>query len=359
MDQQNMLAIVQYQPGGPESLSVGHVQKPSPGDGEVLIKVMATALNRADTLQRKGKYSPPPGSSPILGLEAAGIIEAVGTCVTKFKEGDAVIALLTENLHLYRSLTTLGGGYAEYCTAPQGQVLPFPRGLSFVQGAGIAETWLTAYQLLHFVGSVKPNDNVLIHAGSSGVGIAAVQLVRFAGAFAYVTVGSEEKRKKALEYGANGGVVRQDNEWKDAALALTEGKEFNMILDCVGGTYWEQNADVVAVDGQWVLYGLMGGPDVNGPILAKLLRKRVALLATTLRARSLEYKAKLVSAFATSRLPLFETNQLRVIIDKVFPLRLVSEAHAMMDANKNTGKIILKVTDDADRVPVPRQREDL
>ncbi|EGD74174.1 quinone oxidoreductase PIG3 [Salpingoeca rosetta] len=341
-----MRAVVQTETGGPQTMSVGSVSRPKPGQGEVLIKVMATAVNRADTLQRQGWYPPPAGSSEIIGLEASGVVEIVGEgCSSKFKVGDPVIALLA------------GGGYAEYCTVPEGQLMPLPSGFSFVEGAAIPEGWLTAYQLLHFVGSVKKGDYVLIHAGASGVGLAAVQLTVAAGAIPVVTVGSPEKLASAVALGAVGGANRHEGPWIDTALKFTDGKGFNLVLDCVAGSYWEQNAQAVALDGTWVLYALMGGADIDGPLFRTLLKKRVTLVGTTLRTRSLDYKRRLISQFTQTSLPKFSSGQFKVSIAKVFPLDQVADSHTFLEENKNTGKIILQVHDGAQDKPQPQQQQ--
>lgn len=249
------------------------------------------------------------------------------------------------------------------------------------------QTWLTAFQLLHLVGRVQSGEFVLIHAGASGVGLAAVQLAKAAGAKPLVTAGSAEKVAAAVRLGALGGADRHEGLWAEKIATLTSGEGVSLILDCVGASYWEMNAEVLAVDGRWVLYGLLGGPNVEGPILGKLLRKRVQLLATTLRARPLKYRRELVRRFTEEALPSLGDGSFRyvcfkscdvpviytlswrrdytlrcriacahyaplspcynsVVVDTVFPLAEAAAAHAMMEANKNTGKIVLRVTDE-------------
>ncbi|XP_038078865.1 quinone oxidoreductase PIG3-like isoform X2 [Patiria miniata] len=329
-----MKAVSFDEPGGPEKLYIAEVKRPEPGQGEVLVKVYASAINRADTLQLGGSYNPPPGASEILGLEAAGEVVQLGPgCSSKWKQGDRVAALVA------------GGGNAEFVLAHEGHLMPMPSHMTMLEAAGIPEVWLTAYQLLHFVGHVKAGDRVLIHAGGSGVGTAAIQLVRLAGAEAIVTAGTQAKLDMAQELGAVAGFNYKQVDFADKVLEFTQNKGVDLILDCVGGSYGEKNLRVIAMEGTWVLYGLMGGVNVDGPILGGILRKRVTLVGTTLRTRSVEYKTDLVEAFTNNALPHFGT-RLKPITDRVFPLEEIVDAHKYMAANKNIGKIVLKVHDE-------------
>jgi len=325
------MRAVQYTPGGPENLGIGSVPIPSLGHGEILLKVFASGINRADTLQRQGFYPPPPGESEILGLEASGIVEKVSEDVTKWKVGDRVMSLLG------------GGGNAEWVKVHQDMVMKIPDKLTFLEAAAIPETWLTAYQILHLVGELKGGETVLIHAGGSGVGIAAIQLAKLAGADVIVTAGTDEKIAAAKEHGATHGFNYKSGNFDEHVLKVTEGKGVNVILDCVGASFWEQNATAIAMDGRWVLYGLLGGGQITGDILAKILRKRIKLVGTTLRARSIEYKAHLINKFRDSVGNSFEEGKLKIVIDTVYPLGKISEAHKLMESNANTGKIILQV----------------
>lgn len=327
-----MKAVLVREPGAPEVMSIGDAELPKLSSRQVLINVRATALNRADTLQRKGLYPPPPGASEILGLEAAGVIEELGSgCALGFSKGDKIMALLS------------GGGYAEYCACDERHIMRIPTSLSFNEAAAIPEVWLTAYQLLFFVGKVEAGESVLLHAGSSGVGQAALQLCKNAGITAYVTVGSEAKQQKALSLGAVRAFNYKTEDWVKLLNEETEGKGVNAVLDPVGASYWEGNMDVLAADGRWVLYGLMGGARVEGPLLAKVLRKRINLIGTTLRARSDEYKETLIQAFSKDVLPKFEDGSYSPNIDSVFPISNVVDAHKLMESNQNAGKIILEV----------------
>eukprot|EP00090_Calanus_glacialis_P045676 TRINITY_DN8644_c0_g1_i1.p1 TRINITY_DN8644_c0_g1~~TRINITY_DN8644_c0_g1_i1.p1 ORF type:complete len:330 (-),score=102.51 TRINITY_DN8644_c0_g1_i1:51-1040(-) len=327
-----MRAVLFDTPGSPSVLYVGEAATPIVGENEVLIRVAATAINRADTLQRKGLYPVPQGTSSILGLEAAGEVVGVGGAVTQWKAGDRVMALLG------------GGGNAEYVVADAGHVLPVPASLDMTKAAAVPEVWLTAFQLLHLVaGGVQPGQSVLVHAGGSGVGTAAVQLVKLAGGRSMVTAGSQQKIDTALSLGAERGVNYKTEDFAAAVAEWTGGKGVDIILDCVGGSYAMKNVASLAVDGRWVLYGLMGGAEVDGPVLGGLLRKRGSLLATTLRSRSREYKAELVKRFREECLEGFEGKAplLKPIVDSVMEVSEIAAAHQKMEENKNNGKIVL------------------
>jgi len=329
----SMKAVLQSANGDPEVLYLGDTQQPSLADHEVFIKVDAVSVNRADTLQRKGLYPPPPGVTSVLGLECAGQVTRVGKHVTNVSVGDKVMALLP------------GGGYAEYVSVHHGSVMPVPEDLSLEEAAAIPEVWLTAYQLLHTTAGIKPGNTVLIHAGGSGVGTAAVQLVKLAGASSFVTAGTENKIKNAIDLGAGGGCNYKTGNWKDEVMKWTDGKGVDIILDCIGGSYFDDNMSCIAVDGVWVVYGLMGGAQVSGPALAGILRKRVSLKGTTLRARTKEYKAELVKNFSKDCLKHFKkssTSNLKPVMDTVFDIKDVVKAHRLMEENKNTGKIVMK-----------------
>lgn len=330
-----MMKYVHYKAGGAENLEIQTIDLPTLRHGEVLMKVFATAINRADILQRKGFYPPPQGESEILGLEASGTVEKLGPgCSQKWKQGDRIMALLA------------GGGYAEYVAVPEALLLPVPDGMTFTTAAGIPEVWLTAYQLMHFAGELKKGDTVLIHAGGSGVGTAAVQLSTLAGAKPIITAGSEAKINTAKQLGALAGFNYKEGDFSEKVLEYTDGKGVDLILDCIGESFYEQNMQSIRTEGRWVLYGLLGGGNVNSDIFRKILNKRVRITGTTLRARSVEYKKNVTDSFAASALPLFEDNsspQLKPIIDSVYPFHKVADAHRHMESNQNTGKIVLQV----------------
>ena len=302
---------------------------PSPGRNEVLVKVKATAVNRADTLQRQGKYAVPPGITDILGLEMSGEVVGQGEGAARWAQGDKVMGLLS------------GGGYAEYAAVDQDLLLAAPSTVSLHQAAGIPETWLTAYQLLHFVGELKEGETVVVHAAGSGVGTAATQLAVKAGAKVVATAGSDEKLAVSKSLGATTLLNYKQAKWSESV------QNAHLVLDPVGGEdYSTQNLAALGVDGRWVLYGLMGGPRVpeGFPFLAKLLAKRLQLRATTLRTRSLEYRQRLVAEFARTSAPALEAGELKPIFDaKEFTLDQLQEAHEYMETNANIGKILISV----------------
>lgn len=329
------MRAVQFEVGGPEKMKIAEVLIPALRQKEVLIKVYASAINRADTLQRKGFYPPPKGESDILGLEAVGIIEKLGeNCSKKWSIGDRVMALLP------------GGGNAEFVACREECLMTVPRAMSFTKAAAIPEVWLTAYQLLHTVGKVKSGDYVLIHAGGSGVGTAATQLAVLAGAYPIVTAGSQEKIDSAKSLGAVAGFNYKDGDFSKDVKQFTKNVGANLILDCIGESFYDQNIESIADDGTWVVYGLMGGGNINGDLFSKLLRKRITMTGTTLRVRPIQYKESLIQNFTLNALPHFETDKLKPIVDRVFPFEEIADSHRYMEQNQNTGKIILKIRDE-------------
>nr|CAB3267175.1 quinone oxidoreductase PIG3-like [Phallusia mammillata] len=332
-----MKVVKQNKFGGADELYVQDVPEiPQPLPNQVLIKTAATALNRADLLIREGKY-PGQKTPQTLGLEVSGVIEATGSNSTKWNNGDKVMALLP------------GGGYSQFVTVNEDHVMPVPSLLNLQDAAAIPEVWLTAFQLLHFVGKVAPGETVLVHGGGSGVGTAAVQLARLSQAKVFVTAGTEEKISIAKSLGAQDGFNYKDGEFADKVFQANNGKGVNLVLDCVGGSFWTQNLKSLAVDGRWVVFGLLGGGSVDGPLLSQVLAKRISILGTTLKSRSDEYKAKLIKDFTSQALPYFSSGkgnvQLKPVIDSVMDIAEVVEAHLYMASNKNKGKIILKFSD--------------
>mmetsp|Transcript_56819 Transcript_56819/g.166298 ORF Transcript_56819/g.166298 Transcript_56819/m.166298 type:complete len:345 (+) Transcript_56819:10-1044(+) len=321
-------------------LSVQMLPVPLPAEGEVLVKVHATAVNRADTLQRRGLYPVPPGVTHILGLEVSGTIVALATSLEAsgclWRPGDKIMAMIS------------GGGYAEYVCIPVCLLMRVPSGCSLTTAAGIPETWLTAFQLLHLVGSVCPGDFVVVHAAGSGVGTAAIQLATMHGARVIATAGSAEKLKVASELGSVACINYREGQWAAGVREATHGIGAQLVLDPVGGEYWKQNVEALAMDGSWVLYGLMGGPNVSGPMLGALLSKRLCLKATTLRSRSLEYRSELTKRFAEHALERFERQNFKVVLDaRSFTLEHAQAAHEYMESNTNIGKIIIHVAPEA------------
>jgi putative PIG3 family NAD(P)H quinone oxidoreductase len=322
-----MKAILINQPGGPEVLTYGDAPDPQPSNGELLVRVRATAVNRADLLQRRGAYPPPHGASPILGLELAGeVVTASGS----WREGDRVMAVVT------------GGGYAELAAVPEGMATRIPDQMTFEQAAAIPEAFLTAHLNLFTLGKLQQSEVVLIHAGASGVGTAAIQLARAAGATVIATAGSEEKLARCRELGASITVNYRNESFAEKVREATNGRGANVVLDFVGAPYWEGNMAAIASGGRLLLIGFLGGSRGQidlGPILAKSL----SVLGTTLRRTPLPQKVALTHDFATFALERFERGELQPVIDSVYPLRDAVEAHRYVESNKNIGKIVLKV----------------
>ncbi|CEM40068.1 unnamed protein product [Vitrella brassicaformis CCMP3155] len=327
-----MRAVLQKSFGGVEQLFIGEAPKPVLKAGEILMAVKATAVNRADTLQRQGRYPVPKGESEILGLEAAGVVVDKADDVTTFNVNDRVMALLQ------------GGGYAEFAAVPHTTVMPIPNGWDYVKAACVPEVWLTAFQHLHVIANLGEGDSVLVHAGASGVGTAAIQLARLGGASSVIaTVSKEEKLDLCKRMGATGLINYKacEGRFSDQVMQMTDNRGCDIILDCIGASYFDENAKACARDARWVLYGLMGGPKVPEANLATLLAKRVQLTATTLRSRDLAYRSRLVARFRNEILPHLSSEALQVVHDSTLPLEHVQEAHMRMESNLNAGKIVL------------------
>ncbi len=304
-----------------------------PRADEVVIATKAAGVNRADLLQAAGKYPPPAGASNILGLEVSGEIAAVGAAVNGWKRGDRVMALLA------------GGGYAEFVAVPVGQLIPIPDSLSFVEAAAIPEAFITAYLNLFIEGRFQSGEAALIHAGASGVGAAAIQLVSAFGGQAFCTVGSHEKAEFCRSLGAQLAVnYRDTSDFVPPIMDATAGKGVDVVLDCVGGKYLQPNIRVLAPKGRMVTIGMLGGR--TGELdLGLLLEKMLELKGSKLRVRPASEKAELTSRFRQQLLPLFESGRLRPNIDEVFQVQEASAAHRKMALNLNLGKIVLKVSD--------------
>ncbi len=328
-----MKAILLKEHGDSSKLYLGETEIPKIKNNEVLIKVHATALNRADILQRQGKYPPPEGASTILGLEYAGeIVDGSGDWQKLHKKGDRVMGIVA------------GGGYGEYVTTPVEHLMPIPSNLSFEQAAAISEVFLTAYQCLFWHGELKEGESVLIHAGGSGVGTAAIQLSKSINVKEIiVTAGSKEKLAACRELGATLGVNYKEEDFAACTDKHTKNHGVDVILDFIGAPYWEKNISSLARDGRLVLIASMGGDTVSDMSIPKLFQKRAKVISTTLRSRTDGYKAKLTKEFALWALPLFQSGSLKPVISKVLPWSEVSSAHQMMEKNENTGKIVLTI----------------
>ncbi|MCM3763830.1 NAD(P)H-quinone oxidoreductase [Neobacillus niacini] len=324
-----MKAITVKQPGGAEQLQVGEHEKPIPKDGELLIKVKAAAVNRTDIVTRKSSSSYL--TNPILGVEVAGIVEKAGAGA-KTAVGTRVMGLVN------------GGGYAEYVSMPDDRAMVIPENLSFEEAAAIPEVFLTAYQTLFWIGQLRAGETVLIHAGGSGVGTAAIQLAKQIGqANVITTAGSKEKLEFCRSLGADVCINYKEQNFDEEVLMATKNQGVDLILDFIGASYWNKNLASIKVDGRWVLIGILGGAAIEKFNLMDVMSKRIQLTGTLLTPRSDEYKTALTTDFSSKAMELFRTNKLRPIVDHVFLLDDVQQAHEHMESNKNIGKIILKV----------------
>ena len=297
---------------------------------EVLIRIKASAINRADLLQRSGNYPVPPGASPILGLECSGIVEEVGGQVENLIKGDEVCALLA------------GGGYAEKVSVPSGQVLKVPKGFSFEQAAALPEVFATAYFNLYMEANLSEGEKTLIHAGASGVGTAAIQICKAKGNPCFVTAGTKEKISRCMELGAEGGTVRNEENFADAVAKWTDNNGVQVILDPVGANYLEDNMKSLALEGRLVMIGLMGGAKASIN-LGLLMMKRLRIIGSTLRAQPIAKKTKIMNNLKENVWPLLESGDIKPIIDTVIPIEEVDKAHKLMESNQTFGKVILKV----------------
>ena len=297
---------------------------------EVLISIKASAINRADLLQRSGNYPVPPGASPILGLECSGIVEEVGGQVENLIKGDEVCALLA------------GGGYAEKVSVPSGQVLKVPKGFSFEQAAALPEVFATAYFNLYMEANLSEGEKALIHAGASGVGTAAIQICKSKGNPCFVTAGTKEKISRCMELGAEGGTVRNEENFADAVAKWTDNNGVQVILDPVGANYLEDNMKSLTLEGRLVMIGLMGGAKTSIN-LGLLMMKRLRIIGSTLRAQPIPKKTEIMNNLNENIWPLLESGDIKPIIDTVIPIEEVDKAHELMESNQTFGKVILKV----------------
>jgi putative PIG3 family NAD(P)H quinone oxidoreductase len=328
-----MNAVVVSGAGGPGSLSIGQVPTPQIGPGEALLQVIATAVNRADLMQRDGNYPPPPGASEILGLEASGTIAAVGADVAGWSVGDRAMALLS------------GGGYAQYVAVPSGQLMPIPHGIDVVTAAAIPEVFLTAYLTLVRLAHLGPSEIALIHAGSSGVGTAAIQIAHTVGARAIATTREPARATAPRELGAD-VVVVADARFAEQIRTMTDGHGADVVLDLIGAAYFPENVASCARGGRIVLTGLVAGRRTEAD-LGTLLANNISVIGSTLRGRTLRDKTDLVRAFTEWAIPRFADGTLRPVVDRVMAIEEVAAAHERVGANDAVGKIVLAVAPDA------------
>jgi len=313
--------------GGEATLEIGEAERPRPGAGEVLIDVAATAVNRADLLQRRGLYPPPPGASPILGLECSGTIAELGAGVEGWAPGDRVCALLS------------GGGYAEAAAVDAGSLMRVPEALDLVDAAALPEVFLTCSLNLFQIGGVEAGDWVLVHGGGSGIGTAAIQLLRVAGACTIVTAGSDEKCARCIDLGATEAINYRQGEFAARVLDLSGGG-VAVILDSIGAPYLEQHLRCLALGGRLVLIGLMGGAQAEID-LGLVLRKRLSLHGSTLRARPIEEKASIVAAFLRRFGLALEDGSIAPVVHEILPLEQAQRAHDILEQSSHFGKVVL------------------
>ena len=312
-------------------LFIEETPDPVMGEHDLLVAVRATALNRADLLQRIGKYPPPPGASTIIGLEMAGVVEAVGSQVQGWHVGDRVNALLP------------GGGYAQKVVIPAGMAMPIPENLSFEEAAAIPEVFLTAYLNLFVLGNLTGGEHALIHAAASGVGTAAIQLAREVGAVPIVTASSKVKLDVCEALGAQLAINYKEENFADRVLAFTNQRGVEVILDPIGASYWEQNVQSIGLDGRWVIIGALGGFKVEPFNFQSLLGKRTRLIFSTLRSLSEDRKLRLTEQFVQFAAQRFAEGKLKPVVDRIYNWKDAMEAQEYMKQNKNVGKIVLLV----------------
>ena len=323
-----MRAVIATEPGGPEVLTVSELPDLAPGPGEVVVDVVASAVNRADLLQRQGHYPPPPGASEIIGLECSGRIAAVGDGVDRWQVGDEVCALLA------------GGGYAEQVLVPAAQVMPLPSGVDVETAAALPEVACTVWSNVFMVAHLRPEETLLVHGGGGGIGTFAIQLAHALGARVVTTAGSEEKLEVCRSLGADVAVNYREQDFVDEVRAATDGRGADVILDNMGAKYLGRNVEALATEGRLVIIGMQGG--TKGELdIATLLRKRGAVIATALRSRPVEEKGAICAAVAEHVWPLVGSGDVKPIVAERFPLAEAAAAHAAVERGSNIGKVLL------------------
>ncbi len=327
----SMNIIAAVAPGGPEVLQPSTAAVPVARADEVLIRVLAAGVNRPDVAQRTGAYPPPPGASPLIGLEVAGEVVAVGAEVTGYKIGDLVCAL------------TNGGGYAEYCVAPAAQTLPWPKGYDAIRAGAVPETYFTVWANMFGHGRLAAGKTVLVHGGTSGIGVTAIQLGKAFGATVYATAGSDDKVAACVGLGADAGINYRTADFADEVKKLTGGRGVDVVLDMVGGTYFSRNIKSLAMDGRLVLIAFLGGSKVEAMDLAPIMVRRLTVTGSTMRPRTTAQKGAIADALRAKVWPLLEAGRAGPVIHKVFPLAEAAAAHALMESSTHIGKIMLHV----------------
>ena len=325
-----MRAVEIMKPGGPEVLVPGERPLPTPKPNEILVKVAAAGVNRPDLLQRQGLYAVPPDASDLPGLEIAGEVVACGAQASRWKVGDKVCALAH------------GGGYAEYCVVPEVQALPVPKGLSLIEAASLPETFFTVWSNVFDRGRLKAGETLLVHGGSSGIGVTAIQIARAMGNRVLATAGSDDKCAACVKLGAERAINYRTQDFLTEVLAATGGKGVNVILDMVGGDYVPKELKCLAEEGRLVFIAFLRGPktelDIN-----EVMRRRLTLTGSTLRPRPIEFKGAVAASLRQHVWPLIEGGKIKPVIFKTFPLAQASDAHRLMETSQHIGKLVLTV----------------
>ncbi len=322
-----MRAVVVNEPGGPEALTVTELPDPEPAEDEVVVRVSAAGVNRADLLQRRGFYDPPPGATPVLGLEAAGEVVAVGASVDDSWIGRHVVALLA------------GGGYAELVAVPVGQVAPMPEGLDEVAAGGLMETAATVWSNVFMTAGLRPGELLLVHGGTSGIGTTAIQMARAAGARVVVTVGTEEKAQVCRDLGAELAIVYREQDFRE--VLREQGLEPDVILDIMGAKYLDANVRALATNGRLVVIGMQGGVKAELD-LGRLLTKRASVTATSLRARPVAEKSAIVADLVEHVWPWVTDGRVRPLVHATYALDEVADAHQVLEDSSHVGKVVLR-----------------
>jgi NADPH2:quinone reductase len=318
-------------PGGPEVLRPGTAPLPEPEPHEVLIRVHAAGVNRVDVQQRQGEYRPPPGASAVLGLEVAGDVIAVGAEVTQYKPGDRVCALVS------------AGGYAQYCTAPAAQCLPWPKGYDALHAAALPETYFTVWANVFEIARLRAGESILVHGGTSGIGVTAIQLAREHGARVYATAGSAAKCEACVSLGAEAAINYREEDFVERIRQLTNGDGVNVVFDIVGAPYVPRNLRCLAMRGRLVMIAFQQGSKIGEFDFAPVVRKHLTITGSTLRPRTIAQKAEIAQELRAKVWPVLEAGRCRPVIDTVFPLSQAAEAHALMESSRHIGKIMLRV----------------
>jgi NADPH2:quinone reductase len=317
--------------GGPEIMRPALTQAPTPKADEVLIRVMAAGVNRPDVLQRKGQYPVPPGASPIIGLEVAGEVVEAGGDVTQFGVGDMVCAL------------TNGGGYAEYCVAPAAQCFPWPTGYDAVRAAALPETYMTVWANLFMMGRLAEGETALVHGGTSGIGVTAIQLAHEFGSPVFATAGSADKVAACLRFGATAAIDYKSEDFLDAIRRLTGGRGVDVVLDMVGAPYFVRNLKCLAMDGRLVQIAFLQGAKVESFDLMPVMVRRLVITGSTMRPRTTAQKGAIAQALREKVWPVLAEGRCGPVIHAVFPLAEAAEAHRLMESSAHIGKIMLQV----------------